>query len=95
MSTLEKFYTVIPLRKFTKSIKKLKFSDRKLVSDVIYRLAHRQKLGPSYRNHKLKGNLKGCMDCHIHDDLVLLYKIDKDKLILSAIDVGTHEQLGL
>lgn len=46
-----------------------------------------------YKNHPLKGKLKGFYDCHILPDLVLIYKIEKDKLILLLFDVGTHSNL--
>lgn len=56
-------------------------------------LAKGEKLPEKYRNHQLKGRLKGFYDCHILPDLVLIYKIEKEKLVLFLIDIGTHSNL--
>jgi len=39
----------------------------------------------------LQGKLKDFRECHIKNDLLLLYKIDNDSLIL--VDIGSHNQL--
>lgn len=46
-----------------------------------------------YRNHKLKGNMKGYMECHIGFDWVLVYRYDDSELILFAVDTGSHEDV--
>lgn len=56
-------------------------------------LAKGEKLPEKYRNHQLKGRLKGFYDCHILPDLVLIYKIEKEKLVLFLLDIGTHSNL--
>lgn len=33
-----------------------------------------------YKNHPLHGKLKGHYDCHVLNDLVLVYKIEKERL---------------
>ena len=43
-----------------------------------------------FRNHKLKGDMKGYMECHIGFDWVLVYRYDGDNPILYAVDTGTH-----
>lgn len=88
-------YKIKTSNKFNKSLERLKLSDQKLVMDVADRLSNDEVLERRYKNHKLKGNMKGIWDCHIHDNLVLLYKKDKKELILTAIDVGAHEYLGI
>ena len=64
-----------------------------LVYNVIDILAKGKKLPEKYKNHPLKGNLRGFYDCHIMPDLVLIYKIEKDKLILLLYDIETHSNL--
>lgn len=45
-----------------------------------------------YQNHPLKGDHKGCMDCHIKPDLVLIYELmADDELILHRL--GSHSEL--
>jgi mRNA interferase YafQ len=55
---------------------------------VIGKLAHGEVLPAKYKDHALQGNWKGCRDCHIQGDWVLLYEITATHLILHA--TGTH-----
>lgn len=64
-----------------------------VLTNVINTLARGEILPAKYKNHPLKGNLKGYYDCHVLPDLVLIYKIEKEKLILLLFDVGTHSNL--
>lgn len=56
-------------------------------------LAKGGKLPDRYKNHALKGDLKGFFDCHVLPDLVLIYKIEKEKLILLLFDIESHSNL--
>ena len=56
-------------------------------------LSKGEKLPDKYRNHPLKGKLEGFYDCHILPDWVLIYKIEKEKLVLLLFDTGTHSDL--
>ena len=52
-------------------------------------------LPPKYRNHQLKGKYSNYYDCHILPDWVLIYKIEKENLILLLFDIGSHSDLFL
>jgi len=41
----------------------------------------------------LTGKLKGYRDCHVKPDLVLIYKIEDDILLLSAYRISSHSNL--
>lgn len=56
-------------------------------------LAKGETLPPKYKNHPLKGKYKGFYDCHILSDWVLIYKIEKEKLVLLLLDIGTHADM--
>ena len=56
-------------------------------------LARVEILPPKYKNHPLKVNLAGYYDCHILPYWILIYKIEKEKLILLLFDIGTHSDL--
>lgn len=56
-------------------------------------LAKGEKLPPRYKNHSLKGKYTGYYDCHILPDWILIYKIEKEKLVLLLFDIGTHADL--
>lgn len=40
------------------------------------------KLPSNFKNHKLKGNMRGFMECHIGYDWLLVYRYDQDNLVL-------------
>ena len=61
--------------------------------DVIDIIAKGEILSEKYSNHPLKGKYKGFYDCHILPDLVLIYKIEKERLVLLLFDIGTHSDL--
>ena len=63
------------------------------VDTVIEKLLTGKSLEKKYRDHALVGNYKGCRDCHIRPDLVLIYKKDNDILVLTALRIGTHSEL--
>lgn len=64
-----------------------------LVKEVIDILSKGETLPPKYSNHPLKGKYKGYYDCHVLPDLVLIYKIEKDRLVLILFDIETHSNL--
>lgn len=57
-------------------------------SEVLNCLFKGEPLPAKYKNHPLKNNLKGYMDCHIFNDLVLIYKIENRCLTL--VRLNTH-----
>lgn len=65
----------------------------KLITDVIDMLSKGKTLPEKYKNHPLKGELKGYYDCHVLPDLVLIYKIEKERLVLILFDIETHSNL--
>ena len=64
-----------------------------LLEKVVNVLANGETLPAKYKNHPLKNNYAGFFDCHIQPDWVLIYKIEKEKLILLLFDTGTHADL--
>ena len=65
----------------------------KLITNVIDMLSKGETLPEKYKNHPLKGELKGYYDCHILTDLVLIYKVEKERLVLILFDIETHSNL--
>ena len=64
-----------------------------LLENVVDILANGEKLPPKYKNHPLKGKYQGYYDCHILPDWILIYKVEKEELILYLLDTGTHSDL--
>ena len=91
-------YQVRRTKNFETSIKRIKNSGAKIsvkekIEETIDIIASGQKLLASYRNHKLAGELSGYQECHIKGDLLLIYKIEKNNLILILADIGSHSEL--
>lgn len=69
--------------------------DPKQLEKVVTILANEQPLPERYRDHALvtSRNYKNVRECHIEPDWLLIYKVEKDMLILSLIRTGTHSDL--
>lgn len=67
--------------------------DLSLLDDVVDTLRQGKVLDKKYRDHDLKGNLKGFRECHIQSDWLLIYLIEKDILTLTLVDTGSHSDL--
>ncbi|MBR4155543.1 MAG: type II toxin-antitoxin system mRNA interferase toxin, RelE/StbE family [Bacteroidales bacterium] len=87
-------YTKQYLKDLDKLRKSKKFDEDEL-DKVIEKLANDIKLDKKYKDHKLQGELSGFRDCHIKNDLVLLYyKTQTNELkILTLSRLGSHAQV--
>ena len=88
--------TVFPTKQYEKSFRKLKHSgkfDETELNIVIDTLCKHHKLGPIYQDHDLHGKYDGYRECHIRGNILLIYKIEKQKLILVLFKIGTHSEL--
>lgn len=83
------YYTV---KKDLKLAKKQGKSMDKLFS-VIEQLANGQALEDKYRDHDLSGNYKGCRECHITPDWLLIYEVIDEVLVLMLYRAGSHSEL--
>lgn len=61
--------------------------------EVIFLLANGLILDEKYFDHELEGEYKGKRECHIEPNWLLVYRIDKNVLVLMLYRVGTHSQL--
>ena len=64
-----------------------------LLETVVEMLANGKILPPENRDHELGGNWKGHRECHIQPDWLLIYRIDKNILVLTLSRTGTHSDL--
>lgn len=77
--------------KFDKDLKKSGLSAELI--DVLHHLIHKKPLPANYLDHPLQGNLKGYRDCHVKNDLVLLYRIIEADNTLELYRLNTHSEL--
>ncbi len=82
-------YTVKPSKRFSKELRKAEKRGYNidLITKVIKILAEGKPLPPKYKDHALTGNYKGCRECHITPDWLLIYEIvETERLILKTLD---------
>ena len=59
--------------------------------DVMHHLLNGKNLPEKYKDHALSGNWKGFRDCHIKNDLVLIYHVNNEGLTL--VRFNTHSEV--
>lgn len=79
-------------KKDYKRIKKRGY-DTRLLEKVISILAEGKSLPEEYKDHSLSGNYKGCRECHISPDWLLVYEIVENELLLYLTRTGSHSDL--
>ena len=81
---------------FKKDVKRLTRSGSKDMSrlkEVIILLVNEKPLGKKYKNHPLVNNWKGCLECHIGPDWLLVYRVNKNSGELELVRTGSHSEL--
>ena len=89
-------YTPFPSKQYEKSFKKLKRSgkfDETELNEVVDTLCRGEKLHSIYQDHDLHGEYSGYRECHIQGNILLIYRIEDNKLVLVLFDIGTHSEL--
>jgi mRNA interferase YafQ len=78
---------------FKKNIKRLKkqHKDFEKLKTILRLLVGGDKLPPETRDHRLKGTLKDCRECHIESEWLLIYRIEGSELCL--VRTGSHADL--
>lgn len=81
-----------PTAQFKKDFKRFKLFPKKVeafekIADL---LINDLPIPPEYKLHLLKGDYKGCMECHIEDDFLLIW-IDGN--IIDLVRIGSHSEL--
>ena len=64
-----------------------------LLNEVIKKLAQDIQLPEANLDHPLKGQYKGCRECHIQPDWLLIYSKEDRINLLSLVRIGTHSDL--
>ena len=62
---------------------------------VVEKIAQGEELDEKYRDHQLQKNkyFNNCRECHIEPDWLLIYKINKDELVLYLVKTGSHSEV--
>ena len=85
---------VFPSTQYKKDYKRYRNNPQKLadLAVVIDMLVNEQPIPASYLPHKLHGQYKGCMECHINGDFLLIW-FDETRDIIELVRLGTHSEL--
>lgn len=88
-------YSIVITSMFKKDLKSAKKRgyDLSLLKCVVDTLAMGQPLAEKHKDHSLVGNYKGCRECHITPDWLLIYEVSDSELILYLTRTGTHSDL--
>ena len=86
-------YSIFRATSFKKAFKKLSYENQNAILKIVEKLANGQTLESKYKDHLLVGNFKGCRECHIKPDLLLIYRIKNDMMELALIEAGNHASL--
>ena len=92
MKTKYKIERTSRFKKDYKIIKKRDY-DKSLLQEVITILAKGEPLPEKYLDHQLKGDYKGCRECHVTSDWLLIYEVVENTLKMYLTRTGTHSDL--
>lgn len=67
--------------------------DINLLKQIMRKLIYQETLDLKYCDHPLKGKWKGCRDCHVGNDWVLIYRINKEQGTIIFERIGSHAEL--
>lgn len=79
---------------YRKDLKRYQNKPSKLAAlkGVLEMLKNEQPIPDEYQPHMLKGDYKGCMECHIQGDFLLVWFDDKSDII-DLVRLGSHSEL--
>lgn len=80
-------------KKFKRDIKKFEHQKTVMLAlkDIIERLLKQVPLDEKNCDHSLSGNWVDHRECHVKPDILLIYRLDKESLILERL--GSHSEL--
>jgi len=67
--------------------------DENKLNNIVKLLANGEPLPEKNRDHSLVGDYKGCRECHITPDWLLIYSIEDVLKIITLIRTGSHSDL--
>lgn len=79
---------------YKKDYKRYKNNPKKIeaLKEVLKMLISEQPIPSTYKPHMLRGNYRGCMECHIEGDFLLIW-IDEARNIIELVRLGSHSEL--
>lgn len=81
-------------RQFKKDLKKFLNKPKQLreLKNVLDMLKNEIPLPEKYKQHQLSGEYKGCLECHIEGDFLLIW-YDEESNTIALFRLGSHSEL--
>lgn len=88
-------YEIEVTNRFLKDLKlaRKRNLDENKLNDIIKLLANGEPLPAKNRDHALVNDYKGCRECHISPNWLLVYSVEDVLKIITLIRTGTHSDL--
>lgn len=88
-------FKILTTNKFEKDFQRCikRGLDINIITNAMKLLEISGTLPQSYRPHKLTGNYKGCWECHLQSDWLMVWQQDNNELTLLFTDTGSHSDL--
>lgn len=85
---------VFPSGQYKKDYKRYRNQPKKVeaLKEVVDYLANEMPIPSEYHPHPLHGEYKGCMECHVQGDFLLIW-FDPKTNIIELVRLGTHSEL--
>ena len=86
--------TLQPTTQYRKDLKRYRHHPKKLadLKSFLTLLHNEQPIPAEYLPHPLHGNYKGCIECHIQGDFLLIW-FDPKSDIIELVRLGSHSEL--
>lgn len=80
--------------RFKKDLKRYQYQPNKIAAlkEILLDLRETGKVKAKYRPHMLAGDYKGCIECHIESDFLLIW-LDESNQTIALVRLGTHSEL--
>lgn len=85
---------IFPSTQYKKDYKRYRNNPLKMkaLAEIIDLLANEQPIPAQYKPHMLHGDYKGCMECHVQGDF-LLVGFDEARDVIELVRLGSHSEL--
>ncbi len=83
-----------PTTQYKKDYKRIRNNVQKVedLKEILKKLMYEEPIPSEYLPHKLSGNYKGCMECHVQNDFLLIW-VDEKNDIIELVRLGSHSEL--
>ena len=83
-----------PTTQYKKDLKRYRNNPQKLadLKELLKMLQNEQPIPADYLPHSLTGKYKGCLECHINGDFLLIW-FDKNTNVIELVRLGSHSEL--